>query len=413
MTQSLQYRKHALADKNKQCDLLAGKRFQQMQLPTFQEKLLSVGAAPLRSKDLEIFQINLGYLCNQTCKHCHVDAGPDRKEIMQLETLKLCLDILERYRISTVDLTGGAPEMNPHFRWFVEGARNISSLQIIVRSNLTVILSHRKYHDLPAFFREHEVRVVSSLPFYSADRTDRQRGKGVFYKSIEALQKLNAVGYGKQNNSQNKVVNTSSGGATACRKQNNSQNTVVNGSQGNGFQKGLEENLKNDEWNSLKNHSAKTNGNNPLQLDLVYNPSGAFLSGDQKELEAEFRWELRENFGIEFNHLLTINNLPIGRFLEFLLESQNYEEYMQKLVNSFNAATLDAVMCRHTLSVDYQGYIYDCDFNQMLGVSVDKQAPNHIKDFDLERLQKRKISTSQHCYGCTAGSGSSCQGSIV
>ena len=358
MTQSLAYRKDPLAAQGEQRKFLKQAPFlseapssTRPQLPTFKEKLKASSSYPLKPAPLEILQVNLGYLCNQTCKHCHVDAGPDRKEISSLETLELYLDICEKNKIATLDLTGGAPEMHPHFRYLIEEAHKRNIKEIIVRSNLSIILSHSRYNDLPDFFRKNQVRVVSSLPFYEAERTDRQRGKGVFQKSIEALKMLNAVGY------------------------------------------------------------AKTEA--ALKLDLVYNPSGAFLPMDQEELEKEFKKELKENYGISFNQLFTITNLPISRFLEFLIKSGNYEEYMRKLVNAFNPATLSSLMCRNTLSVDYRGYLYDCDFNQMLGLSLDQKSPQHIKDFSLEKLMQREIQLSQHCYGCTAGAGSSCQGTIV
>ena len=361
MSQSLLHRKHPFAAKEKQQEFLRQGLFaskntsieeiEEAALPTFQEKISANGCYPLRPASLEILQVNLGYLCNQTCKHCHVDAGPDRKESSSRENLELCLDICEKNKIPTLDITGGAPEMHPHFRYFTQEAHQRKIKEIIVRSNLTIIVSHPRYNDLPDFFRENRVRVVSSLPFYNADRTDRQRGKGVFQKSIEALKMLNAVGYGKAESG--------------------------------------------------------------LQLDLVYNPSGAFLPAQQSQLEQEFKKELKEKYNIVFNQLFTITNLPISRFLEFLIESGNYEEYMQKLVSAFNPATLAAVMCRNTLSVDYQGYLYDCDFNQMLGICVDQKAPQHIRDFSLEQLAQREIRVSQHCYGCTAGAGSSCQGAVV
>lgn len=360
MSQSLLYRKHPLASKEKQKEFLAQGSFEnsgsipdrpETSIPSFQEKISAHSSYPLTPTPLEIFQLNLGYLCNQTCKHCHVDAGPDRKELSSLETLELCLDLCEKNKIPTLDITGGAPEMHPHFRYLVREARQRKIKEIIVRSNLTIIVSHSRYKDLPDFFRENEVRLVSSLPFYSAERTDRQRGEGVFQKSIEALETLNGVGYGKA---------------------------------GSG-----------------------------LQLDLVYNPSGAFLPAAQEQLEKEFKRELQENHNIVFNNLFTITNLPISRFMEFLIESGNYEEYMRKLVCAFNPETLSSVMCRNTLSVDYQGYLYDCDFNQMLGIRVDSKAPQHIKDFSMEKLGQREIRLGQHCYGCTAGAGSSCQGSLA
>ncbi|MEP2508059.1 MAG: arsenosugar biosynthesis radical SAM (seleno)protein ArsS, partial [Reichenbachiella sp.] len=295
-------------------------------------------------------QVNMGKMCNQVCKHCHVDAGPDRKEIMTRETMQWCLDALDRSNISTVDLTGGAPEMNPDFRWFVEELSGRGK-QVIVRCNLTIILANKKYHDLPEFFRKHKVEVVSSLPHFSARRTDAQRGEGVFEKSIQALQMLNKVGYGQPDSD--------------------------------------------------------------LKLNLVYNPSGAFLPPDQLGLESEFKRKLRDGFNIEFNELYAITNLPISRFLDYLVVSGNYEDYMQKLVDAFNPTAADGVMCRNTISVGWDGYLYDCDFNQMLDLKLNGGSPDHIKDFDAEVLSKREIILNNHCYGCTAGAGSSCGGTVV
>jgi len=351
MIKSLKARHHNLADTKTQRDFLSNGLFGEGKLPTFKQKIDPIDEYPLKPTSIEIFQVNVGYMCNQVCKHCHVDAGPDRKEIMTRETMQLCLDILEKTNIHTLDLTGGAPEMNPDFRWFVEEANKRGVKEIIVRSNLTIILANPKYHDLPQFFKENNVRVVSSLPFYQPEKTDRQRGEGVFAKSIEALKMLNAVGYGVE---------------------------------GSG-----------------------------LFLDLVYNPSGAFLPGDQAALERDFKKELKENYDITFTNLFTITNLPISRFLEFLVRTDNYEDYMEKLIHAFNPAAVKGVMCRNTISIDYDGFLYDCDFNQMLDLKVDKKAGQHIKDFDLEKLENRDIVISQHCYGCTAGAGSSCQGTVA
>lgn len=351
MSKSLLAQHHDLADKTTQLRILSNGIFGEGKLPTFKQKIDPLNEYPLKPASIEIFQVNVGYMCNQVCKHCHVDAGPDRKEIMTRETMQQCLDILKKTKIHTLDLTGGAPEMNPDFRWFVEEANKARVDEIIVRSNLTIILANPKYHDLPEFFKKNNVRVVSSLPFYQADKTDRQRGEGVFDKSIKALKMLNEVGYGIE---------------------------------GSG-----------------------------LNLDLVYNPSGAFLPGDQAGLERDFKMELKEHFDIEFNNLFTITNIPISRFLEFLIRTENYEDYMETLVNSFNPAAIQGVMCRNTISVDYDGYMYDCDFNQMLGLKVEKEVGQHISEFDLEKLTNRNIIINQHCFGCTAGAGSSCQGTIA
>ncbi|MBI3219673.1 MAG: arsenosugar biosynthesis radical SAM protein ArsS [Bacteroidetes bacterium] len=351
MIKSLHARHHQLAQQERQVDWLSNGIFKENKLPTFQQKLEQSGQFPLRSGAIEIFQINIGYMCNQVCKHCHVDAGPDRKEIMTRETMQQCLDVMEHAKIKTLDITGGAPEMNPDFRWLVSEAHQRGVQEIIVRSNLTIFSANPKFNDLPEFFKQHNVRVCSSLPFYNADKTDRQRGEGVFSDSIKGLQMLNVVGYGKE---------------------------------GSG-----------------------------LILDLVYNPTGAFLPGDQKALERDFKKELKNHFNIEFNQLFTITNIPISRFLDFLIESGNYESYMEKLVNAFNPAAVAGVMCKNTISIDWQGNMYDCDFNQMLGLKVEKKAGQHIRDFSLASLQNREVVINQHCFACTAGAGSSCQGATV
>jgi len=350
MIKSLKARKNELSEVENQLRILEGGIFQE-ELPTFKQQLEPLEEFPLRPHKIEIFQINVGYMCNQVCKHCHVDAGPDRKEIMSKAHLQRCLDILKENQIPTVDLTGGAPEMNPHFRWFVEEASKIGVKEIIVRSNLTIIRANKKYRDLPDFFKKHGVHVVSSLPYYQAGKTDAQRGEGVFAKSIQALKQLNAVGYGKP---------------------------------GSG-----------------------------LVLDLVYNPTGAFLPGGQAQLEMEYKRNLKKDFDLDFNNLFTITNLPISRFLDYLLASENYEDYMEKLVDAFNPAAVEGVMCRNTISVDWDGYMYDCDFNQMLDMKVNDESTQHINNFNLEKLEAREILVNQHCYGCTAGAGSSCQGTVT
>jgi len=350
MTKSLKAKGHDLAETSKQLQILSGGQFANGELETFRKKIEPLGHYPLKPTSVEIFQINVGYMCNQVCNHCHVDAGPDRKEIMTRETMQHCLDILEQHDIKTLDLTGGAPEMNPDFRWFVERASKFCD-EIIVRSNLTIIRANKKYYDLPEFFKNNKVHVISSLPYYKPEKTDRQRGDGVFAASIEALKMLNEVGYGKE---------------------------------GTG-----------------------------LKLDLVYNPSGAFLPGDQGQLEADFKRSLKEEFDIDFNSLFAITNLPISRFLDYLIASDNYEDYMWKLVEAFNPGAVEGVMCRNTISVSWDGYLYDCDFNQMLELKVGSGAPQHISEFNMEKLNQRDIIISQHCFGCTAGAGSSCQGTLV
>lgn len=350
MTKSLSSLNSPLSNTKRQLKILISGPFADGDLETFQQKLEKANQFPLSPTELEIFQINVGYMCNQTCSHCHVDAGPDRKEIMSKENLQLCLDIIKKHNLKTVDLTGGAPEMNPHFFWFVEELGKLN-IEIIVRSNLTIIEANKKYHILPEFFKQNKVRVISSLPFYTSSRTDKQRGKGVFDKSISALQKLNAVGYG----------------------------------------------LPSSE----------------LTLDLVYNPVGPFLPDDQAALEAEYKKELKQNFDIDFNSLFTITNLPISRFLDYLIASENYEDYMYKLVDAFNPSAVNGVMCKNTLSVDWQGNIYDCDFNQMLQLGVESKTSNQISNFNITELLSRNIVVNQHCFGCTAGAGSSCQGTTI
>lgn len=344
---SLKRQKHELAKAASQVEILDDN--ESIGVPTFQEKLENIGLFPLKPTGIEILQINVGKMCNQVCKHCHVDAGPDRKEIMTRETMQQILDAIKGTDVKTVDLTGGAPEMNPDFRWFVE---QISAMgkSTIVRCNLTIIVANPKYNDLPEFYKKHNIQVVSSLPYFAAKRTDAQRGEGVFEKSIKALKMLNEVGYG------------------------------MPGSE--------------------------------LKLDLVYNPSGAFLPGDQLELQSEFKQKLRALYGIEFNELYAITNLPISRFLDYLRQTDNYEDYMHELVNAFNPAAASGVMCRNTISVGWDGYLYDCDFNQMLDLKLDN-APAHISEFNVELINNRNIKINQHCYGCTAGAGSSCGGSTT
>lgn len=313
----------------------------------FDEKLRAVERR-LFSEGIETLQINVGKLCNQACKHCHVDASPARTEIMRRETIDECLRVLGEFRIETLDITGGAPELNPDFRYLVAEARKLGA-KLIVRHNLTVMFEEGQ-HDLPEFFAANKVEVVSSLPYFLPTQTDAQRGTGVFEKSVEALRKLNAVGYG-------------------------------------------------------------TGGD--LVLNLVYNPVGAFLPPSQTAIEADFRRELAARYAVSFDNLYTITNMPIARFLDWLRRSKNEESYMAKLVGAFNPSTVDGLMCRRLISVDWQGNLYDCDFNQMLELSVERGLPRTIFDFDFEKLQQRRIATANHCFGCTAGAGSSCGGTVA
>lgn len=347
---SLLARNNDLANTERQLEILSNGIFANGELPTFAKKIQETNQFPLKPKKLEILQINLGYMCNQVCAHCHVDAGPDRKEIMTKETMEQCLEVIKKTGAHTLDLTGGAPEMNPHFRWFVEEASKAGIQDFIVRSNLTIIRANKKYYNLPEFFKQRNVHVVSSMPHWTRGKTDKQRGDGVFDKSIKALQELNAVGYGMPDS--------------------------------------------------------------PLKLDLVYNPSGAFLPGDQMALENDFKKALLEDFGIQFHNLFAITNLPISRFLDYLIASENYEDYMYALVEAYNPLAVENVMCTNTISVSWDGWLYDCDFNQMLNLKVSSKV-KHISEYNEELLQNRNIIINQHCYGCTAGAGSSCQGVVA
>ena len=315
----------------------------------FEEALGDVGLHPLRPTAIDIMQINVGKLCNQTCAHCHVDAGPDRREVMTHETMAQCVDVLKQTAIPTVDVTGGAPELNPNFRWLVEQCRALDR-HVIDRCNLTV-LELPSQTGLAEFFAANRVEVVCSLPHYRALNTDAQRGDGVFAASIKGLQRLNALGYGDQ----------SSG----------------------------------------------------LRLVLVTNPVGAFLPAGQPSLEQEWKRELDHAYGIRFDALYTITNMPISRFLEWLVASSNLERYMEQLVTSYNAAAARGVMCRNTISIGWDGTLYDCDFNQMLDLPVAPSAPRHITEFDLDVLESRSIVIGRHCFGCTAGAGSSCSGATA
>lgn len=346
---SLKASGHLLADSASQIKTLHDQVFENLHLPLFEQKLEAASLFPLKPVRTTTMQINVGKMCNQICKHCHVDAGPDRKEIMTRHTMQQCLDTLLNSEISTVDLTGGAPEMNPDFRWFVSQLTALGK-HVIVRCNLTIIVANPKYYDLPDFFKQHQVEVVSSLPFYNADKTDRQRGKGVFEDSVKALRMLNATGYGME---------------------------------GSG-----------------------------LTLNLVYNPNGAFMPAPQQGLQRQFKKALNDEFGIVFNELFAITNIPVSRYLDYLISSGNYDGYMEKLVNAFNPSAASGVMCRSMVSVGWDGRLYDCDFNQMLDMEFEP-AYNHISRYNQQLIDNREILTGQHCYGCTAGAGSSCGGNTI
>ena len=286
-----------------------------------------------------MLQVNLGYRCNMSCKHCHIDAGPGRTESMEEDTAGAVLSVLENTDIKVLDLTGGAPELNPHFRYLVAGAHGMGR-HVIVRTNLTIFFEP-DMEGLPEFFRDNDVEVIASLPYYIEETVDRVRGKGAFEKSIRALRRLNELGYGSS-----------------------------------------------------------------MKLSLVYNPPGAYLPAAQAELEEEYKRELKKRFDLTFSGLYTFTNMPLGRFREFLVRSGQLEKYMERLVASFNPATLEGVMCRKILSVGWDGKLYDCDFNQAIGLRVNSGCPQHISGFDYGMLSKRQIEVEEHCFGCTAGRGS-------
>jgi radical SAM/Cys-rich protein len=319
-------------------------------------KTLAEQKLDLRPLSIETLQINLGKLCNQACKHCHVDAGPKRREMMSVEAVDRCLEILRRYgQIQKLDITGGAPELHGEFRRVVREAKEMGK-HVMVRHNFTVTLdphplTGENMEYLPELFREHGVEVVSSLPYFQAPETDAQRGQGVFAKSVESMRRLNDLGYGKK---------------------------------GTG-----------------------------LALNLVYNPVGAYLPPSQGEIEAEFKRHLSQQHGLEFNNLFVITNMPINRFKHFLERAEIFNQYMTKLINAFNPGAAEGVMCRSMISVGYDGSLYDCDFNQMLAWRVNHGAPNTIWGFDFDRLMARSIVFGSHCFGCTAGAGSSCGGATA
>ncbi len=342
---TLQRRGSELAIAERQVQILE----QPCSLPRFDEVLIERDLEPLVAERIDILQVNVGKLCNMTCQHCHVDAGPDRKqENMSRETAELCIQALRDGNIKTLDLTGGAPEMNPHFKYLVAEARQLGC-HVIDRCNLTILLA-QGFTDMAPFLANQWVEIVASLPCYLQENADAQRGDGAFQKSIEALRQLNRLGYG----------------------------TPESG----------------------------------LLLTLVFNPVGHSLPPDQAGLETKYREVLRENYGIVFNRLFTITNMPISRYLDHLLETGNYDTYMRKLVDAFNPAAARGVMCRNMLSVGWDGSLYDCDFNQMLGLSTFNDQPQHIRDFNFAALAHRKIVTGRHCFGCTAAAGSGCLGAI-
>ncbi len=321
----------------------------------FEEKLAEHNLT-LPPVAVETLQVNVGKLCNQACKHCHVDAGPKRTEMMTREGIERCVEILEQYpSIKNLDITGGAPELNDHFDFFVTEAKRLGR-HVMVRHNFTVTLdphpvNGKSMEYLPQFFHNNQVEVISSLPYFQEHETDAQRGQGVFEKSIESMRRLNALGYGVE---------------------------------GTG-----------------------------LLLNLVYNPVGAYLPPEQAAIERQFKEELAKRYGLTFNSLYVITNMPINRFRHFLERAELYETYMEKLINAFNPVAAEGVMCRSLLSVGYDGALYDCDFNQMLNWRVNHGTPNTIWDFDFDKLMSRQIVFGDHCFGCTAGAGSSCGGATA
>ena len=350
-TQSLYGRRVPLAPPEEQLRILSEVTADGRPLD-FDGALETAGWPTLDRAGLEIFQINLGKLCNMTCRHCHVDAGPDRTDaMMDRATVDACLAALDKTEAHTVDLTGGAPELHPDFRYLVDEAKRRGK-HVIDRCNLTILLT-RKMADLPEWMADRGVEIVCSLPHYGERNTDAQRGDGTFEKSIVALKRLNEVGYGQ--------------------------------------------------------------GDPKRQLTLMSNPSGAFLSGNQVNMEREWKRALQRRFGIQFDRLLALNNMPISRFLEWLLETGNLQAYMQRLTSAFNPATVGGLMCRNTISISWDGWVYDCDFNQMLDMKVDAAAAGalRIEDFDPEVFRAQRVRTAAHCFGCTAGSGSSCGGATT
>jgi radical SAM/Cys-rich protein len=316
---------------------------------TFSAVIRESGISSLRADGIEILQMNITRQCNLSCRHCHVEAGPDRKESMDRKTLELCLLAADTHTIGTIDITGGAPELHPDLPWFLEQAAR-EGRRVIVRSNL-VILQDLKYAFYLDLFARLGVEVVGSVPDYRLDRAERQRGKSTFLQAIASIRELNQRGYGMP---------------------------------GSG-----------------------------LILSLAHNPSGAYLPAGQASLEHEYRFRLREAYGIEFNRLFCLTNCPVGRYLDYLVSSDNFDEYMCTLKNAFNPAAVRNVMCRTTLSVGWDGRLFDCDFNQMLDLSVNSGAPKHIRYFDFDKLASREIMILDHCFACTAGAGSSCQGELA
>ncbi len=309
----------------------------------FSEKIIGEKAGPIKALQSNILQVNLGYRCNMFCKHCHVAGGITRHEVMDQDTAERVLHVLTCNPFEILDLTGGAPELNPSFRWLVAEARK-AGRHVIARTNLTIFYE-QGMEDLPEFYLDHNVELIASLPYYLEDSVDRVRGAGTFTKSIGSLRKLNSLGYGKESTG--------------------------------------------------------------LIISLVYNPQGMFLAPSQCTLETEYKKELKDRFGVVFNRLYTFTNMPIGRFKDYLVRTNSLNKYLEKLESAFNPATLNGIMCRYLVNVGWDGKLYDCDFNQVLGISTSSGVPRHINEFDFQALFERTIAVDDHCYGCTAGQGSS------
>jgi len=327
---------------NDQCTLLTNSKG----IIPFEQSLAKSALLPLYAENVDILQINITHRCNLQCKHCHVQAGPDRTEVMPKSIMEACLNVVRNNPIDVIDITGGAPELHPDLSWFLTELSKLSR-RLIVRSNLAV-LHQPEYQHFLDLYSQYKVEIVGSLPHFRSDRTDRQRGNGIFEQVITIIRELNNRGYGKPES---------------------------------GF-----------------------------LLDIVHNPVGAYLPGNQVSIEQEYRNALAHHYGIQFNQLYCLTNNPVGRYLEYLLRSDNYNDYMAALADAYNPVAAKNVMCRSTVSVGWDGTLYDCDFNQMLGLPLDHSMPRHIEQFDSTKLSSREIVTNNHCYACTAGSGSSCQG---
>jgi len=308
---------------------------------TFKDKLSEISMLPFRALGVDVMQVNLGYRCLMACRHCHVQAGPDRTELMDRENIELVLEVLKKYPPLVLDLTGGSPELNPHFKYLVLEARKLGR-HVICRSNLTIFFEDIG-QELPDFYRDQAVEIIASLPCYTEENVDTMRGRGTFQKSIRALRQLNAMGFGADSTD--------------------------------------------------------------LKLNLVYNPEGPFLPAAESTLEEAYKKELKKRYDIIFNRLFTFSNMPVGRFRDHLIRTGHLEKYMGKLKEAFRPETVQDIMCRHLINVRWDGRLFDCDFNQALGLDLHEVYPQHIRDFDPDALSRREIRVGDHCFGCTAGQG--------